>query len=202
MKPADIEKDSFAIIENLTDFSDAINKGYFTDSDWHIVRRMIHACGDTEIVNSVRISANAVEAGKKALSAGIPVVCDVHMAVSGLSENLKKQCPVHCFITNPEVACAAIKLGATRAETAIKYAVKQYPDAIYIIGNAPTALLTLIKMAEVGKVNPALVVGIPVGFVLAAESKEMLIKTNLNYITNLGCKGGTPMAVAAINALK
>ncbi|MDR2884906.1 MAG: precorrin-8X methylmutase [Deferribacteraceae bacterium] len=191
MKPNEIEAESFRIIESIVDYK------AIPASEWQVTRRMIHACGDPAIIDTVRISANFMANVK----AGTPIVCDVNMLKSGLSAKVKANFDVHCFIDNQEVAATARELGVTRAKTAMRYAAARYPEAVYLIGNAPTALLELIELYNSGKIAPALVVGIPVGFVMAAESKDLLINTTLKYVTNLGYKGGSPMTAAAMNAI-
>ena len=196
MKPHEIEAESFRIIEELVDW-----RKYFTESQWPVARRMIHACGDIQIAESIRISDKAVQAGINALGLNTPLVCDVQMLKSGLSKVARAGRDVHCFINDPAIAEDALRTGETRARRAMFHAAGLYPEAVYLIGNAPTALIALMELVKAGKMAPALVVGVPVGFVMAAESKEWLSQTPLNYITNLGYKGGSPMTVAAFNAL-
>ncbi|GAB7141292.1 precorrin-8X methylmutase [Deferribacterales bacterium RsTz2092] len=201
MKPHEIEIESFRLIDGLVDFVPFVEVGHYRCNELNVVKRMIHACGDIGIANSVRLSSNAYRVGIDALKAGAPVVCDVQMVVSGLSARVKADSDVYCFINEPEVVNEAKTMGETRARRALFYAAKRYPDAIYIIGNAPTALLALLELYRQDKISPALVIGIPVGFVMARESKDELVNTSLNYITCLGNRGGSPMSAAVLNAL-
>jgi precorrin-8X/cobalt-precorrin-8 methylmutase len=192
-----IEQDSFGIIDSMTDLS------YYTETEKIIVRKLIHTTGDTEFAKIVRIHEGAVKKGVEALKAGKPVICDVTMVTAGITSRYLKDYgnEVLCFINEPEVMERAKAENLTRAETAMAYAAEKYPDAVYAVGNAPTALLKLIQLSENGLMNPSFVAGLPVGFVKAADSKGLLTCTNLPYVTNLGTKGGSPCAATVINGL-
>lgn len=192
-----IELESFRIIEENCDLSK------FTQEQKAVVKRLIHTTGDFEFAEMTLFSKNAMENGINAIKKGTPVICDVNMVKTAVTKKYLdiSNISTHCFITDETVIELAAKNNKTRAETAMDYAADKYPEAIYAVGNAPTALLRLLELYKEGKINPALVIGIPVGFVMAAESKEMLSKTDLPFITNIGSKGGSPCAAAAVNAL-
>lgn len=195
LNPQAIETESFRIIE------DELGPHDFSPEMLAIVRRAIHATADFDFAKTVRIYPGAIAAGVAAIRRGLPVIADVQMIQAGI--NKKGLQPfgseVFCFIGEEEVAKKAKSLGVTRAIVSTRKAASQYPGAIYVIGNAPTALLELIRLAETAR--PALVIGVPVGFVSAVESKDQLAQTKLPYITALGRKGGTPVAVSMMNAL-
>jgi precorrin-8X/cobalt-precorrin-8 methylmutase len=146
----------------------------------------------------------AVEAGLAALRRGASVVADVQMIQAGISAAYLAELGgrLHCYMADPDVAERARAEGTTRAIQCMRKAAREAPGAVYAIGNAPTALLELVRLVEDGEADPALIIGVPVGFVSAAESKARLREQGLApYITNRGRKGGTPVAVAITNAL-
>lgn len=197
MKPHEIEAKSFAIID-----AEAGPHNFSPDA-WKIVRRMIHTTADFEYMEMVRISNNAVAAGIKAIRSGCTVITDTNMAKTGIRKNIISsfggRC--ECLMADPQVAAQAKQNGVTRAHVAVEKAAHMMKSGIYVVGNAPTALLHLIDMIEKKKAYPALVVGLPVGFVNAAESKAALVETNIPYISNEGRKGGSNVAASVINAL-
>ncbi|ACL02152.1 Precorrin-8X methylmutase CbiC/CobH [Desulfatibacillum aliphaticivorans] len=197
MLPHEIEEKSFEIIDE-----EAGSHGFGPD-EWKIVRRMIHTSADFEYIDMVRIHPKAIEAGVKAIQSGCAIVTDTNMARVGIrKDNLAPfGCTVACLMTDPEVGKEAKEKGLTRAHVAAEKGAAMVENGIYAVGNAPTALLHLLDLIESGAAKPALVVGLPVGFVNAAESKEALIKTDTPYISNLSRKGGSNVAVSVINAL-
>jgi precorrin-8X/cobalt-precorrin-8 methylmutase len=197
MKPQDIETESFRIIE-----TEAGAHG-FTQEKWEIVRRMIHTSADFDYLQTVRFSPDAVAAGIAALQGGADIITDTNMARSGIRLSALEGFggSAFCFISDPIVVKTAAQTGETRAETAVDFAVARTAGGIYVIGNAPTALLRLIDRIKKNTAKPALVIGLPVGFVNAAESKAELTKTGVPFITNTGRKGGSPVAAAVVNAL-
>jgi precorrin-8X/cobalt-precorrin-8 methylmutase len=196
-KGLQIESDSFDIIDSITDLS------AFSDAERVIIRKLVHTTGDPEFAEMTVISADAADCGVQALLAGKPVICDVTMVTSGITKRYLKDfgTQVLCFINEPEVIETAKRTNQTRSEVAIDYAAAMYPDAVYAIGNAPTALLRLLELAEKGAAKPSFIAGLPVGFVKAEESKALLAKTNIPHVTNRGTKGGSPCAATVINAL-
>lgn len=176
----------------------------FTENEWKVVRRIIHASADFDLGRSVIIRPEAIEAGIQAIRAGKPVIADVQMVEVGTGHKRfqKYGGDVHCYISDPDVAKAAKEAGVTRAIMSMRKAAKRHEGGIYAIGNAPTALLELIRLIQEGEAKPDLIIGMPVGFVSAAESKEELAKvTEVPYITNIGRKGGSTVTVAALNAI-
>jgi len=197
MKPSEIEKKSFEIIDH-----EAGNHDFMTD-EWSIVRRMIHTSADFDYLKTVRIHPEAIKAGILAVKNGKAIITDTEMAKKGIRKKEVESFggSLDCFINHPEVLKQADKENYTRAASAVSFAASLIDNGIYIIGNAPTALLRLIELVEKGKAKPSLIIGLPVGFVNAAESKAMLIKTDIPYISNVGRKGGSNVAAAVMNAL-
>lgn len=197
MKPSDIEAESFRIIDQEA------GAHAFTPEQWSIVRRMIHTSADFDYQRTVRFHPLAVAAGLRALRAGKPIFTDTNMARSGIrkQDTGRFGVAVICHVDDAAVHAAAQRSGSTRAETAVDAALAEMADGIYVIGNAPTALLRLIEHMRGGRAQPALIVGLPVGFVNAAESKAALAELDRPFITNTGRKGGSNVAAAVVNAL-
>ena len=197
MKPAEIEALSFDIIQR-----EAGDHG-FPEEQWSIVRRMIHTSADFDYLSTVRFHMNAVTAGIQAIRRGRNVVTDTNMARAGIRKSaiLRFGGSLECLIDDPTVAHAARDSGCTRAMAAVDAAIPMMRDGLYVIGNAPTALMRLMELIRAGKATPALVVGLPVGFVNAAESKALLLDMDIPYITNEGRKGGSNVAASVVNAL-
>jgi precorrin-8X/cobalt-precorrin-8 methylmutase len=199
-----IENGSFAIIDR------EINAHYgghgFDAQQWPVVRRAIHTTGDFEFAELFRFSDGAVQKGIAALQRGCPIISDVTMITSGISaQRLSVHGnSTHCFISDDEVIRKAKETGDTRAIWAMRHArdLGLLDGAIVGVGNAPTALYEILRMVEAGEAMPALVVGIPVGFVKADESKDALIaQEKVPYIASVGRKGGSPIVVSTIHAL-
>jgi precorrin-8X/cobalt-precorrin-8 methylmutase len=197
MKPAEIEALSFQIIDQ-----EAGQHG-FPEDQWTIVRRMIHTSADFDYLASVRFHPEAVNAGIKTIIDGRNVVTDTNMARAGIRKSalLRFGGSLECLIDDSTVARAALDSGCTRAMAAVDAAIPMMRKGIYVIGNAPTALMRLMERIQAGKAEPALVVGLPVGFVNAAESKAMLVEMDIPFITNVGRKGGSNVAASVVNAL-
>ncbi len=197
MKPSDIEALSFRIID-----AEAGPHAY-SEAEWSIVRRMIHTSADFEYMHTVRMHPQAISTGINALQSGRNIVTDTSMAWAGIrkSDIYRFGGSVECLIGDSTVAKLAKESGCTRAMAAVDAAVPLMRGGIYVIGNAPTALLRLMELIRSGEAHPALVVGLPVGFVNAAESKSELEQMDLPHITNVGRKGGSNVAASIINAL-
>ncbi len=198
VEPNKIYDYSFAIIE------EEMGEHHFSELEWQVVRRIIHASADFELGRSVVFSPGAIEAGIKAIREGKHVIADVQMIVSGSGRKRfqKYGGDLHCYIGDEDVAQEAKKEGVTRAIMSMRKAIREHVGGIYAIGNAPTALLELIHLINEGIAKPDLIIGMPVGFVSAAESKEELLKLKgVPYITNVGRKGGSTVTVAALNAI-
>lgn len=198
-KGQSIEDASMEMIEN------EIGSHNYDEKEWPIVRRVIHSTADFDFAknNAIIFKNNAIQSGLEALKEGCNIVVDVN-GVSGL---LNKQNLINygnqvvCKISDPKIAEMAKKEGKTRSQISMQESKDEINGGIVVIGNAPTALLELIGMIKDSLVNPALVVGIPVGFISAAESKHQLRSLNVPYITNMGRKGGSSTAAAIVNAL-
>lgn len=197
MKPHEIEEKSFAIID-----AEAGPHG-FSSQQWSIVRRMIHSSADFDYIKGTRFHPRAVDAGVNAIRTGGTIYTDTNMARTGIRiKDLERfGATTQCLMASQEIARVAAREGVTRAKAAVDAVADNLDNAIYVVGNAPTALLRLIKLIRLGKPAPALVVGLPVGFVNAAESKAELLDLDTPYITNVGRKGGSNVAASVINAL-
>jgi len=196
--PKTIETKSMAIIEErLRHFPfDALQKP--------VIKRVVHTTGDSSFAGITLFSQGAVEAGVAAMLGRASVFCDVEMVRSGINRAAVSELGIELttFIHDADVAAEAKRLGTTRAAAAMARAVDLYPQGgVFVIGNAPTALFVLLEAVQAGRVQPALVVGTPVGFVGAAESKEWLETFDFPWITVRGEKGGSTVAAAIVNAL-
>lgn len=195
----DIEKKSFDIID-----SEIGTHGY-TESQWAIVRRVIHATADFDFASGGKIifHETAIQSAFNAIRSKCTVVTDVDMVLAAINKKSLTDLGLKtaCYISDGQVAEEARRSGRTRSETAMRHAARDMDGGIVAIGNAPTALYEVINMIREGVIKPALVVGIPVGFVSAPESKEQLARTDVPYITNIGRKGGSPAASSIMNAI-
>lgn len=198
LPPEEIERRSFEIIRGLIpDLSG-------TPEEQQVRVRMVHAAGDPTIARDVHIHPRAIEAGVEAFRSGAPIVTDVRMIAVGVSPGHCEQLGVRveCMLDHPDAAARARADGTTRAVAAVRLWGPRLDGAVVAIGNAPTALLALLDLVDAGVCRPALVVGTPVGFVNAAESKEELRRREaVPSIAVAGWRGGSTLAVAALNAL-
>ena len=194
---AEITRRSFATIRAEADLA------RFSRDEEHVAVRMIHACGMVEIAAGLVFSQGAVAHARQALRQGAPILCDSKMLARGIiAPRLPCANEVVCTLDNPAVASLARKLGTTRSAAALEFWRDKLDGAIAAIGNAPTALYRLLDMLDEIFARPACVIGMPVGFVGAAESKEALIAdARVPFITLKGRKGGSAMAAAALNAI-
>ncbi len=197
MKPAEIESTSFDIIDREAGNHD------FNESQWSIVRRMIHTTADFEFKDLVRFHPESIVAGIKAIRSGKLIITDTNMVRVGIRNQELAQfgVTVKCYMNDPLIHERAKSNGTTRAKVAVDMAVEDMRDGIYVVGNAPTALLRLIELIGSGDARPALVIGLPVGFVNAAESKAALMEMEIPHISNIGRKGGSNLAASVVNAL-
>ena len=197
MKPEEIESTSFDIIDREAGNHD------FNELQWSIVRRMIHTTADFEFKEMVRFHPEAVAAGIEAIRNGKMIITDTNMARVGIrgKELAQFGISVKCYMNDPLTHEKAKSNGTTRAKVAVDMAVNDMRGGIYVVGNAPTALLRLIELINEGQARPALIVGLPVGFVNAAESKAALMEMDYPYISNMGRKGGSSLAASVVNAL-
>jgi precorrin-8X/cobalt-precorrin-8 methylmutase len=194
-----IEEGSFAIIDAEAGPHD------FGAAEWQVVRRVIHATADFELKSLMCFHPDAVSAGVRALRAGCPVIVDVKMIAAGLNEDRLAAygCAITSYISDGDVIARAQADNSTRAIEAMRKAHRlgTLDGAVVAIGNAPTALLETVRLAREEGARPALVIGVPVGFVSAAESKEAARELPVPFIVARGRKGGSPIAVAIIHAL-
>lgn len=194
-----IVSDSFATIDR------EVGEHGFPPDAWAIVRRVIHTTADFDFKSLTVFHPEAIARGIAAAHAACPIVVDVQMIRAGLSpERLAAfGCQAHCFISDSDVLAEAQRQDSTRAVTAMQKAHRLgvLEGAIVAIGNAPTALLEVLRLVEDQGAQPALVLGVPVGFISAAESKEALMAGSVPYIATRGRKGGSPVAVAIMHSL-
>lgn len=197
VQPQEIEGKSMEMIDA------EIGEHSFTEEQYPVVQRVIHSSADFELGKSMVFHPDAVQAGINAILNGEQIVADVQMVQAGISKpRLKKfGSDVHVYISDPDVVDEAKSLNTTRAIISMRKGAREVKGGIYCIGNAPTALLELIRLVKAGEAKPSLIIGMPVGFVSAAESKEELAKLDFPFITNVGRKGGSTAVVAALNAL-
>ena len=197
MKPADIEKRSFAII------TEELGGRTFPEGVAEVVKRVIHTSADFDYADNLCFSPDAVEQAKAALEAGATIVTDTNMALAGISKPTlaKLGGKAVCLMADEAVAREAKARGVTRATVSMEHAAKLDGPLIFAIGNAPTALIRLHELIEEGAVSPALVIGVPVGFVNVVESKELFLGGDTPYIIARGRKGGSNVAAAIVNAL-
>ena len=190
-----IVEQSFAIIDH------EVGKHNLSLEEYAIARRVIHATADFEYLNLLQFSPKAIASGISALKEGVPIVTDVTMVQRGITSLVAKT------FKNPVIAAVeqvqAAESGKTRTETGLLKCWLKYPQAVYVIGNAPTALLTLCQQIarSTSKTRPALVIGVPVGFVSVIESKQALAEVDVPQILIKGRKGGSPAAASILNAL-
>ena len=195
--PQEIEEESFRRIEAQ------VKAHSLAPAEWSVVRRMIHTTGDFAYLDNARFHPRAIASGLEALYQGRPVLADTRMLQAGISTGRLARLGVEviCLMDDQEVAAEAARRGTTRATVAIERALLQNSGGIVAIGNAPTALIRLLDLLTAGASPPALIVGVPVGFVNAAESKDALTRQDCPFITSLGPKGGSAVAASIINAL-
>jgi precorrin-8X/cobalt-precorrin-8 methylmutase len=194
---AEIYRQSFATIRSEADL------GGFDDDLSPVVVRMIHACGQVDLTSDVRASDRVVSAARGALEAGAPILCDANMVASGVTrKRLPADNDVLCTLRDPRTPALATELDTTRTAAAIELWRPVLDGAVVAIGNAPTALFALLELIDAGGPRPAAVIGAPVGFIGAAESCQALAdRSDLEYLTVLGRRGGSAITAAAINAL-
>lgn len=201
-RPADIERASMAIIE-----AELAERGVVLEAGTEaVVKRVIHTSADFDYAENLRFTPGAVEQGIAACRSGAAFVTDTNMALAGINKGALGRLggEVRCFMAEPFVAAAAKERGTTRAAISMEEALQRYPRGILAVGNAPTALLTIARLIDEGA-RPSLVIGVPVGFVNVAESKERVLEACRRHqipgIVALGRKGGSNVAAAVCNAL-
>ena len=197
IKPMDIEKRSFEIITEL------LGDRRLDPENELVIKRAIHTTADFDYADNLVFSPHAVKTGIEALKGGCDIVTDTQMAKAGISKATlaKLGGEVHCFMSDPDVAAEAKARGVTRALVSMEKAAKLDKPCIFAIGNAPTALIRIRELVDAGELTPALVIGVPVGFVNVVESKELIIESSVPHIVARGRKGGSNVAAAIVNAL-
>ena len=195
--PMEIEKRSFEIISEL------LQRRTLDPENEAVIKRVIHTTADFEFADNLVFSGHAVSKGIEALKNGCDIVTDTQMAKAGINKHILEKLggSVHCFMSDPDVAEKAKYRGVTRAIIAMEKASRLEKDCIFAIGNAPTALLSLKNLMDSGLLHPALIIGVPVGFVNVVESKDLIIGSKAPYIVSRGRKGGSPVAAAICNAM-
>ncbi len=197
IKPDEIEKLSFAII------SEELGDRELSPENESVIKRVIHTTADFDYVDNLVFSKNAVAIAIEALKNGCDIVTDTQMVRAGINKTILGELggEAHCFIADPEVAREAKERGITRSYVSMEHAAKLPKPCIFAIGNAPTALIALNDLLESGKVDPVLIIAVPVGFVNVEESKELIINSSIPHIVARGRKGGSNVAAAICNAL-
>lgn len=194
--PMEIESKSFEIIQGH------LTVECFSEQEMNIVKRTIHTTGDFDYQNIVVFKNDAVEKAIDSIKRGCKIVTDTKMAYSGINKKAleKAGCSISCFIDSEEAAAVSKEKKITRSMASMDIAARSGVD-IFVIGNAPTALYRIGELVNEGRVNPCLIIGVPVGFVGAAESKEYIRGFNIPSITTAGTKGGSNVAASIVNAL-
>ena len=197
VKPMDIEKRSFEIISEL------LGDTPLEPENEPVIKRVIHTSADFDYVKNLVFSENAVKIALEALKNGYHIVTDTQMANAGINKRDlgKLGGEVHCFMSDEDVAREAKLRGVTRAAVSMERAAELPKRCIFAIGNAPTALIALKELMDAGKLHPALIIGVPVGFVNVVESKELILASQVPHIVARGRKGGSNVAAAICNAL-
>ena len=195
--PMDIEKRSFEIITEI------LGQRQLDPENELVIKRAIHTTADFDYADNLVFSPHAVQRGIEALKQGCDIVTDTQMAKSGINKTIlgKLGGQVHCFMSDADVAQEAKARGVTRAMVSMERAATLNKPCIFAIGNAPTALICIRELIDAGKLNPALIVGVPVGFVNVVESKELILELNTPHIVARGRKGGSNVAAAICNAM-
>lgn len=197
VKPMDIENSSFETITK------ELGNTFIPKENELVVKRVIHTTADFDYAKNLCFSENACAIAIDALRNGADVVTDTSMAKAGINKKILKKLggEIHCFIADEDVAKQALERGVTRSTIAAEKACAITKPLIYVVGNAPTALIRLDSLIKEGKIKPALIVGVPVGFVNVVESKELIMQSGVPFIVAKGRKGGSNVAASIINAL-
>jgi precorrin-8X/cobalt-precorrin-8 methylmutase len=197
-EPAAIYRRSFEIIRSEADLSG------FTEEEAEVAVRMIHACGLVEAAQHIVFGPGVVQAARAALARGAPILCDAEMVAHGITRSrLPANNEVICRLRDARVPALAERLGTTRSAAALELSAENFAAALVVVGNAPTALFHLLELLDRGAAKPAAILGVPVGFVGAAESKQELAENprGVPFLIVRGRMGGSAMAAAAVNAL-
>ena len=199
VKPKEIESRSFEILTK-----ELLDMGISLKGDTApVIKRCIHTSADFEYAKTLMFSPGAVEVLKKLIRSGADIVTDTNMALAGINKNelAKYDTDIMCFMADEKIIKAASENDSTRAGASMEYAIKRNRPTVFVVGNAPTALITLWEHYDNGDYKPDFVVGVPVGFVNVEAAKELIINSDMAYIVNKGRKGGSNIAAAIINAV-
>ena len=199
-RPMEIEKKSFEIIKG--ELGEEFVSRYPADA-LPVLCRVTHPPADFSYRDTLTITEGAIGLAKEAIYRGLPIITDTTMAASGINKTAARKfgIDVHCFIGDEDVKKAAKASGMTRSAVSAEKAARLYSECIYAVGNAPTALMRLYELIEEKKIRPALIIGVPVGFVNVVEAKELILRTDVPAIVARGRKGGSNIAAAICNAL-
>ncbi|MEE1229420.1 MAG: precorrin-8X methylmutase [Lachnospiraceae bacterium] len=197
VKPMDIEKRSMEIITS------ELGGRTWPEPEFSVIKRCIHTSADFDYADNLAFSKDAVKIGMEAIKNGADIVTDTRMAWSGINKNKLKLFggEAHCFMSDEDVAKAARERGVTRSSVCMEKGAKLDKPVIYAVGNAPTALIRLYEMIKAGECKPALIIGVPVGFVNVVESKNLIMELDVPYIVAKGRKGGSNIAACICNAM-
>ena len=209
IKPAEIEKRSFEIISEELDRTGVRINGNITVTEaddariLSIIKRCIHTTADFDYAKSMYFSNGAIDTLEELIRGGATIITDTNMALSGINkkELSKYGCEAKCFMSDEDIAKEAAARQLTRAHVSMEHAMKIGENVMFVVGNAPTALITLREHFDSGDYRPAFIVGVPVGFVNVETSKELIRETGISCILNMGRKGGSNVAAAIINAV-
>ncbi len=193
----DIERESFEIVETHLQGLE------LPEGEKQVVRRVVHATADPAFAPSLIFHPQAVSAALAALERGADILVDVNMVAAGIDRRRVQRLGgnVVCSVAHTQVAEKALELGITRSQAAMRQMLQEHPGGVVVVGNAPTALAEVVDEVASGRAAPAVVIGVPVGFVAAAETKERLVASGVPFITNRGARGGSPVAAAIVNSL-
>lgn len=196
-EPSEIEKRSMAIIE------EKIKDKNIDEKNKDVIKRVIHTTADFDYADNLVFSKNAVDIFINKLKNGANIVTDTNMALAGINKKMLKKLGIkaYCFMADEDVAQEASKRGITRAAVSVEKASELDGETIFVVGNAPTSLITIDKMITEKRLSPAFIVGVPVGFVNVVESKKLILEGNIPYIVSKGNKGGSTVAAAIVNAV-
>lgn len=195
--PMDIERRSFEII------AQELGERRLDPVNGAVIKRVIHTTADFDYADNLIFSPDAVALGLEALRKGMPVVTDTNMGKAGINKRALKKwgSEVYCFMSDEDVARAALEKGTTRAWAGVDKAAGLKEDCIFAVGNAPTALVRLYELVKEGRIKPRLIIAVPVGFVNVEAAKELILSLDVPYIVARGRKGGSNVAAAICNAL-
>lgn len=196
--PMKIERNSMEIIED-----EMKNPGAFTPEELKVVKRVIHTTADFEYEDFTVFKNEPLKAFLSGLKDGLPIISDTNMIRAGINKKALEQfgCELRCYVSDEAVVKKAAETGETRSRIGMEQAAEDYDEALFVFGNAPTALARILELAQEAKIKPRAIIGVPVGFVGARESKDLLHSFDIPHVTTLSRKGGSNVAVSIVNAI-